>query len=149
MFKIDTPRYFEAGSGVIALRGRKNNIEVLIIKRSKQNDVVFPKGHIEDGESLQETAVREALEESGRTVVLKEQLGSEEYVWKDDTRGVVTVRRIYWFLAESVREGEPHPEESEGKMEALWVPVDEARNLLTYPSGIKTLERAVKAYKGL
>lgn len=149
MFKIDIPRYFEAGSGVIALRGENGSLEVLIIKRSRprQNDVVFPKGHIEEGESLQETAVREALEESGRIVVLKKSLGSEEYIWKDDVRKAVIVRRIYWFLAESVQEGDPHPEEGEGEMEALWVPVDEARDLLTYSSSTEMLDRAITAYR--
>ena len=33
--------------------------EIALIYRKKQNDYSFPKGHVEDGESLKEAAIRE------------------------------------------------------------------------------------------
>lgn len=39
-----------------------------IVYREKQKDYSFPKGHVEDGETLEQTAVRETAEETKRDV---------------------------------------------------------------------------------
>lgn len=50
--------------GVIFRHGKKGNIEILLIQDAKDRWTI-PKGHIEEGETAQETAVREIGEEAG------------------------------------------------------------------------------------
>ena len=45
---------------------RKESREVVVIYRKRQNDYSFPKGHVEEGETLKQTAVREVAEETKR-----------------------------------------------------------------------------------
>lgn len=50
--------------GIIFRRGNKGNIEILLIQDAKDRWTI-PKGHIEEGETAQETAIREIGEEAG------------------------------------------------------------------------------------
>ena len=50
--------------GVIFRRNQKNEVEILLIQDSKDRWTI-PKGHIEEGETAQETAKREIGEEAG------------------------------------------------------------------------------------
>jgi 8-oxo-dGTP pyrophosphatase MutT (NUDIX family) len=94
-----SPLFAESEAGVVAFRERNNKAEVLIVEREAMNDVVIPKGHVEPGESLQETAKREALEETGHKVKLKAYIDAFEYYVPHGNRQFF--RRVYCFLAES------------------------------------------------
>ncbi len=50
--------------GVIFRRNKKGEIEILLIQDSKDRWTI-PKGHIEEGETAQQTALREIHEEAG------------------------------------------------------------------------------------
>lgn len=50
--------------GIVFRHGKKSNIEILLIQDAKDRWTI-PKGHIEEGETAQETAVREIGEEAG------------------------------------------------------------------------------------
>lgn len=50
--------------GVIFRRNSKNEVEILLIQDAKDRWTI-PKGHIEEGETAQETAKREIAEEAG------------------------------------------------------------------------------------
>ena len=58
----------------------KNN-EVALVYREYRADVSFPKGHVEDGETLVECAIRETEEEIKRRVKLlsDEEICFEKY----------------------------------------------------------------------
>ncbi len=61
----DRPAYYYTQSAVIPYRVRDDGIEVLVVRSSKKNHWVVPKGVATPGESLQESAREEALEEAG------------------------------------------------------------------------------------
>ncbi len=52
--------------GVVFRRNKKGDVEILLIQDAKDRWTI-PKGHIEEGETAQETALREIAEEAGIT----------------------------------------------------------------------------------
>ena len=55
----------EKSCGAIVYRKFHGNIELLLIKNQNGGHWSFPKGHVEEGETEEQTAVREIMEETG------------------------------------------------------------------------------------
>ena len=55
----------EKSCGALVFYLKNNKEQVLLIKHSNSGHWSFPKGHVEAGETLEETAKREVLEETG------------------------------------------------------------------------------------
>jgi 8-oxo-dGTP diphosphatase len=66
-------------AGAILWRESKGELQVAVIHRSRHNDWSWPKGKVDPGESLLETAVREIKEETGLSVKLGPQLKIVHY----------------------------------------------------------------------
>lgn len=83
----------------------KENLQiytVLIFKSWSESNLGYfmPKGHIEPAETIEQTAVRESIEETGfQNIKVQEFLTEEDisYPWED---GFWHEKKIYWFLAE-------------------------------------------------
>lgn len=52
-------------AGGIITKKTPEGVRILCIHRARYDDWSFPKGHVEVGESVEDTAVREVLEETG------------------------------------------------------------------------------------
>lgn len=102
---------------------------VLLIHRTKQRDVTFPKGKLDPGESMPEAAVRETHEETGLRVDLGVNLGMISYALGGGSEKTVQ----YWAAEvrpESVLASTFTPN---SEIQALeWVRFDEVRSLLSY-----------------
>src|SRR6186713_295560 len=95
---IDAPTH----AGGVVLRGRGSELRVLLVTAKRQpNQWVFPKGHIETGETVEEAAIREVEEEAGVIATVNEPVGSLEF---RNARGLV---RAQFFLMTFVSEEEP------------------------------------------
>lgn len=69
-FEKDFPSYnieclYESSCGAVVYRKIQNEIRYLLIKNKRSAHWGFPKGHIEMGETKEDTALREVLEETG------------------------------------------------------------------------------------
>src|SRR5690606_5396468 len=103
---------------------------VLLVRRPDYEDVSIPKGKVDDGELLPQTAVRELLEETGVSATLGAPIGTAEYRIRS---GPKVVR--YW-LAEvdeaAARAGGDAFVANAEISGTEWVTPAKARALLTY-----------------
>ncbi|HEV2379428.1 MAG TPA: NUDIX domain-containing protein [Terriglobia bacterium] len=126
----DVPDISRAGG--VVYRNRDNRPEYLLVQAtSAPNEWVLPKGHIELGETMQETAVREVHEETGVWASIGPPLDVMRYTVADEP---VTVQ---FYLMHSLREGKAGE-----KREHKWFPLHEALQKATHPQTRRLLELA-------
>ena len=102
---------------------------VLLIHRTKQRDVSFPKGKLDPGESMPQAAVRETREETGLKISLGPNLGTIHYELPNGGEKVVQ----YWATEVSQKVALASMFKPNREVQALeWVLVSEARERLTY-----------------
>jgi len=129
-------REFSAG-GVLVRTIRGRTMVAAIRPRGKQRVWALPKGHIDDGESAAETALREVREETGVEGRLVEKLGDIRYVYTanwEERKGERIFKVVSFFLLRAGR-GRIGAIEEEMRIEvaeARWLPLEEAPTLLSY-----------------
>lgn len=110
-------------AGGIVYRSISGFVQYLLVgfKSGEVEEWLFPKGHIEPGESFEEAAIREVEEESGITSEIVSPVGNSTIFVNG------TTLNIRYFLMKYLWEnGEGEPRR------AVWVPVNKATEMLTY-----------------
>ncbi|HWD52977.1 MAG TPA: NUDIX hydrolase, partial [Acidimicrobiales bacterium] len=113
-----------AGGGLV-VRRIQGQLDVVLVHRPAREDWTFPKGKLEEGETLEECALREVLEETGLVCRLGSFLGHTEYRDRKDRQKVVA----YWMMTVEKDEGFAVNEEVD---ELRWLDVPAALTLLSY-----------------
>lgn len=104
-------------------------VMVLLIHRTKQKDVSFPKGKLDPGESMPEAAVRETWEETGLSVALGSHLGTIHYGIGGGNKKTVQ----YWAAEVTAEMALASTFTPNAEVQALeWVPLEAARKRLSY-----------------
>jgi 8-oxo-dGTP pyrophosphatase MutT (NUDIX family) len=130
-----------AGGVVYRREGEELQI-ALAARRTRKGELVWglPKGAIEEGESAEDAAVRETLEETGLEAVVEAPLGDTRYfyVWDE-----VRIRKLVHMFLMRATGGDVtrHDDEME---EVRWFPADEALERAAYRGERQTLERAME-----
>lgn len=106
-------------------------IEVLLVHRPRYGDWTFPKGKLRDGESNEDAARREVLEETGLTCELGQPLAATEYT--DAKLRTKTVE--YWSMQNCSGEFQPNQEVDQ----VAWLTPEEAERRLTYARDLDVL----------
>lgn len=83
----------EAAGGVVVRRDDAGRAEVLIVHRPRYDDWSLPKGKLDPGESHEDGALREILEETGLSCRLGQPLAEAHYT---DNKG--RSKRVRYFL---------------------------------------------------
>jgi len=110
-------------AGGIVYRGTEPNLEILLVSAKRNPRAwIFPKGHIEADETLEEAALREVEEEAGVVGEIVASIGPP-VEFDAPTEHV----RVQYFLIRMVTE----TPETDGRKKR-WVPFDDAERLLTY-----------------
>jgi 8-oxo-(d)GTP phosphatase len=111
-------------AGAVVWRGAESSPEVAVIHRPAYDDWTFPKGKLKTGEHMIAAALREVHEETGMTIALGRALPPVHYI----SRG--RLKRVdYWTGGAVADDGFTPNEEVD---ELRWLPLAEARALLTY-----------------
>ncbi|WP_291043837.1 NUDIX domain-containing protein [Herbiconiux sp.] len=125
-------------AGAVVWRIVEGKVMVLVIHRSAHRDVSLPKGKVDPGETLPQTAVREISEETGLAVTLGVPLGMTNYTMPNGREKTVH----YWAAEatdEAVRSSTFLPG---GEVAALeWLSVRKACEALTYERDAEIVER--------
>lgn len=138
-------RELEKSFGVIPLRKESGEWQVLLVKHRKGH-WAFPKGHSEEGETAQETAFRELLEETGLHIIniLDPIPLQENYIYrKEDT---IIYKLVDYFLA--TVEGIVKIDGKEIE-DAAWLSLNEAETQVTFKEGKKLCSMIQKRLLGV
>lgn len=98
----------------------------------------LPKGTPNSGESIAETALRETREETGIAVEIEEPLGSVSYFFV--RKGVRFHKTVHFFLMRPV--GGSIDEHDHEFDEVRWLQLEEALQIMSYPTEREVVERA-------
>ena len=124
----------EVSAGGVVVRSGAAGPEVLIAEQRDWNtgdlNVRLPKGHLEDGETLDEAARREVAEEVGIEARVLHALTPHRYAFWHEAKKVRIPKVVHFFLMQH-ESGEARPHD--GEMERVfWVSFDEAEARLTF-----------------
>lgn len=100
----------------------------------------LPKGHVEQGETTEQAAVREVAEETGICGRITARLGSVEYTFTAQGRRIH--KRVHHFLMVAVA-GELSDADIE-VTEVAWVPLAELTQRLAYAGERRLAQRAAR-----
>ncbi|MBG6239143.1 8-oxo-dGTP diphosphatase [Mycetocola sp. CAN_C7] len=128
-------------AGAVCWRVIEGKVHLLVIHRTKYADVTLPKGKVDPGESLPQTAVREILEETGLTVALGVPLGVSRYHLTSGREKVVH----YWAAEVSDAAVRASTFVPNGEVAALeWVSPRKARSYLSYDRDVDIVNAFLK-----
>jgi 8-oxo-(d)GTP phosphatase len=122
----------------------KGVVKVLLVYRTQHRDTSLPKGKVDPGETLPETAVREIAEETGLSIGLGPPLGVVEYAMPNGRDKVV----YYWSAEVSKLSRQNSTFVSNDEIESLhWVTLADARTRLSYPHDVDIVDRFAELYE--
>jgi len=126
-------------AGAVCWRvSKKGKPKILLVHRTQHKDVSLPKGKVDPGETLPETAVREIAEETGLIIGLGAPLGVVEYTLPGGRD-----KQVYYWAGEVSADAIANSTfVSNDEIEELrWVGLKKARKVLSYPHDMDIVER--------
>lgn len=130
--------------GVVIFRGK-----ILLLYKSYKNKYdgwVLPKGTVEEGESHEETALREVKEETGVNANIMKYVGKSVYSFNvpDD----IVEKEVHWYLM-SADSYYSKPQKEEKFIDSGYYKYHEAYHLLKFSNEKQMLEKAYEEYKAM
>jgi 8-oxo-dGTP pyrophosphatase MutT (NUDIX family) len=119
----NTPEIVRAAGGLV-VRRQAGRLEVALVHRPVHQDWSYPKGKLEEGETFEDAAHREVVEETGLICRLVRFVGHTDYIDRKGRPKVVA----YWVMSAVAGAFVPNEEVDELR----WVDVAAAGELLSY-----------------
>ena len=128
---------YEKSCGAVVFTRINNEIKYLLV-RNLAGQYGFPKGHVERGETEEQTALREVFEEVGLIVkILPGFRMEDEYLIPQKEN---TVKRVVYFLAEYSKQEFSYQKEE--LTDAVLLEYERAMTLFSFESNRKILTKA-------
>lgn len=130
----------ESAGGVVFLDGK-----VVILQRKGNKNWILPKGHVETGETHEQTAIREVYEETHLEVENLMCVGNTHYQFKIEDNNLIDKSVRYFLMIAKSKKVKPEIFFSC----YLVVPPKKALRLLTFPQDKKVLSNAWSHFRHL
>ena len=127
-----------SAGGVVVRAGKLLMVQVENLK----GEIVWclPKGHLEEGETAEQAALREVEEETGWRCRSLGPILTVGYFFK--RQGRLVSKKVDWFAMEAQKKAGT-PDETEVRA-VKWTALGAAREQLTYPTDIQAFEKWLK-----
>jgi 8-oxo-dGTP pyrophosphatase MutT (NUDIX family) len=139
--KLPVQNLVSAGGVVHCREG--DDVHIVLCGRRSPATWSLPKGTPDEGESLEQTAMREVQEETGLEVEIEQPLGSIIY-WFARPPGPVHYHKTVHFYLMSAHGGSPDLHDPEFD-EVRWFTAADALKALTHVNEVDVLHRALNA----
>lgn len=126
-------------AGAVCWRmSKKGKPKILLVHRTQHKDVSLPKGKLDPGETLPETAVREIAEETGLIIGLGAPLGVVEYQLPGGRD-----KQVYYWAGEVSADAIANSTfvSNDEIAELHWVGLKKAHRVLSYPHDADIVDR--------
>ena len=90
----------EYSAGGVVFRRTLDGLQVQLIQ-DRYGKISLPKGKMEAGETIEQTALREIVEETGIEGKIIEPIDQIKYQYHDETKGKVN-KEVHYYLVEAV-----------------------------------------------
>jgi 8-oxo-dGTP pyrophosphatase MutT (NUDIX family) len=125
--------------GGVVIRHANGGVEICIGRRGDRGTWTLPKGTPSAAETIEETALREVAEETGLEVRIEAPVGAIEYFFTQS--GTRIHKTVHFFLMVAIGGSlDDHDHEFD---DVRWVPIDEGRRMLSYPTERQLVELAM------
>lgn len=115
-------------------------VEIAVIHRPRYDDWSLPKGKVDKGEGIVETAVRELVEETGYASTLGWLLGYVHY--QIGSASTPSTKVVWYWTAEVTDYSEPTPEDTDEVGELRWVSPGTASEMMTHDADREVIAAA-------
>ena len=131
-------------AGAVLWRIEKGKLKVAVIHRSRYDDWSFPKGKVDEGELIAQTAVREIREETGLKVRLGQKLSTSRYELNNGKQ-----KEVHYWAAKvtdkALRNSTFKPDEEVASVD--WMTTAEARLKFSYEFDRQLLDEVEALHK--
>jgi 8-oxo-dGTP diphosphatase len=131
-------------AGAVCWRIVGGKVRILVVHRTQHKDISLPKGKVDPGELLPQTAVREIAEETGLSVGLGAPLGEVRYTIPSGRSKIV----YYWSAevdAHAIETARFRPNDEIAALE--WNSISKARNRLSYPHDVDIVDAFAERWR--
>lgn len=131
----------ETSAGGVVIFGNA----ILLLKKFN-GDWVLPKGRIEKDETVRQTALREVLEESGVKAEIVQYIGMVHYKFKNIQENDIVYKTVHWYVMKT-NCMDCTPQKKEGFVDAKFVHIDKAEELVRYDDEKKIILKSLRIMK--
>jgi 8-oxo-dGTP pyrophosphatase MutT (NUDIX family) len=132
-------------AGGLVVKKKGNRAQVCLVSKKGGRVWAFPKGRVDQGETLKETAVREVLEETGHKAVVLDKLDVIEYYFFLKENNTFYHKTVTFFLMKLVKE---NAQERDQEADSVgWYDAGVAKKKLSYLNEKKILSKSESLLK--